>query len=185
MTYQEVMQKYEVVIGIETHVQLATKSKLFCACDNDSRDAEPNTHICPVCLGLPGTLPVLNEEAVRLAIRTGLALNGQIAERTKFDRNNYFYPDLPKGYQITQFDQPIVGKRGHLDIIVDGQPRSRSASHCAFIWKATPVSCVHTESVPTTVCSTSTGPKHPCSRSSRSPICAAPPRPRPTPSNSI
>jgi aspartyl-tRNA(Asn)/glutamyl-tRNA(Gln) amidotransferase subunit B len=101
--------KYEVVIGIECHVQLATKTKLFCACDNDSRDAEPNTHICPVCLGLPGTLPVLNRRAVQLAVRLGLALNAEIGRRTKFDRKNYFYPDLPKGYQITQFDQPIVG----------------------------------------------------------------------------
>ena len=90
--------KYEVVIGIECHVQLATKSKLFCGCDNDSRDAEPNTHVCEVCFGLPGTLPVLNEAAVKLAIRTGLALNGKIATKTKFDRKNYFYPDLPKGY---------------------------------------------------------------------------------------
>lgn len=109
MTYQEAQEKYEVVIGIETHVQLATKSKLFCSCDNDAREAEPNTHVCPVCLGLPGTLPVLNRRAVELAIRTGLALNGRLGGHTKWDRKNYFYPDLPKGYQITQFDEPIVG----------------------------------------------------------------------------
>jgi aspartyl-tRNA(Asn)/glutamyl-tRNA(Gln) amidotransferase subunit B len=101
--------KYEVVIGIECHVQLATKTKLFCACDNDSREAEPNTHICPVCMGMPGTLPSLNRRAVELAVRLGVALNSEIGRRTKFDRKNYFYPDLPKGYQITQFDQPIVG----------------------------------------------------------------------------
>ncbi|MBW3538287.1 Asp-tRNA(Asn)/Glu-tRNA(Gln) amidotransferase subunit GatB [Candidatus Parcubacteria bacterium] len=101
--------KYEAVIGIETHVQLKTKSKLFCGCDNDARDKAPNTTVCPVCLGLPGTLPVLNEGAVKLAIRAGLALNGKMGGVTKFDRKNYFYPDLPKGYQITQFDQPIVG----------------------------------------------------------------------------
>jgi aspartyl-tRNA(Asn)/glutamyl-tRNA(Gln) amidotransferase subunit B len=106
---QALRDKYEVVIGIECHVQLATKTKLFCSCDNDSREAEPNTHICPVCLGMPGTLPVLNKRAVELAIRLGLALNAKIGKRTKFDRKNYFYPDLPKGYQITQFDQPIVG----------------------------------------------------------------------------
>jgi len=106
---QALRDRYEVVIGIECHVQLATRTKLFCACDNDSREAEPNTHICPVCLGLPGTLPVLNRRAVELAVRTGLALNGEIATRTKFDRKNYFYPDLPKGYQITQFDRPVVG----------------------------------------------------------------------------
>lgn len=107
---QELLDKYEVIIGIETHVQLSTKTKLFCACDNDSRDAPPNTHVCNVCFGLPGSLPVLNDEAVRLALRLGQALNATYPEKlhTKFDRKNYFYPDLPKGYQITQFDEPIV-----------------------------------------------------------------------------
>ena len=103
------MGKYIPTIGIETHVQLATRSKLFCGCSNDAREAAPNTLVCPVCMGFPGTLPVLNREAMRLAVRAGLALNGQIAEVTSFDRKNYFYPDLPKGYQITQMDQPIVG----------------------------------------------------------------------------
>ena len=107
--------KYEAVIGIECHVQLATKSKLFCSCDNDSRTAEPNTNVCPVCLGHPGTLPVLNKRAVELALQLGLALGADFDQyaktgglHTKFDRKNYFYPDLPKGYQITQFDEPIV-----------------------------------------------------------------------------
>ena len=106
----ELRAKYEVVIGIECHVQLATKSKLFCACDNDSRDAEPNTHVCEICFGLPGTLPVLNKRAVELALRMGLALGADYPEKlhTKFDRKNYFYPDSPKGYQITQFDEPVV-----------------------------------------------------------------------------
>jgi aspartyl-tRNA(Asn)/glutamyl-tRNA(Gln) amidotransferase subunit B len=106
----ELRAKYEVVIGIECHVQLATRSKLFCSCDNDSREAEPNTHVCEVCLGLPGTLPVLNKHAVELALRLGLALGAEYPQQlhTKFDRKNYFYPDLPKGYQITQFDEPIV-----------------------------------------------------------------------------
>lgn len=99
---------YQPVIGIETHVQLNTKSKLFCGCDNDSSAAKPNQNVCPICSGHPGTLPVLNQQALRLAIRAGLALNGQIAAETKFDRKNYFYPDLPKGYQITQYDQPLV-----------------------------------------------------------------------------
>src|SRR3954467_10715537 len=112
MTYTEVQEKYEVVIGIETHVQLATKSKLFCSCDNDARDKEPNTTVCPVCFGMPGTLPVLNRQAVELAIRAGLALNGQLGGHTKWDRKNYFYPDLPKGYQISQFAEAIVGKGG-------------------------------------------------------------------------
>jgi aspartyl-tRNA(Asn)/glutamyl-tRNA(Gln) amidotransferase subunit B len=102
--------KYEAVIGMEIHVQLNTKSKIFCSCDNDARGKAPNTTICPVCTGQPGTLPVLNRRAVELALRAGLALNAKIATRTKFDRKNYFYPDLPKGYQITQFDEPIIGK---------------------------------------------------------------------------
>ncbi|MFI5240749.1 MAG: Asp-tRNA(Asn)/Glu-tRNA(Gln) amidotransferase subunit GatB [Candidatus Saccharimonadia bacterium] len=111
--------EFETVIGIETHVQLKTKTKLFCSCDNDAKEALPNTKICPVCLGLPGTLPVLNEQAVILAIKANVALNGKLAARTKFDRKNYFYPDLPKGYQITQFDQPIIG-RGYIEIY-DGE----------------------------------------------------------------
>lgn len=102
--------KYGCVIGMEIHVQLNTKSKIFCSCDNDARGKAPNTVVCPVCMGLPGTLPVLNRRAVELALRLGLALNAKIARETKFDRKNYFYPDLPKGYQITQFDQPIVGE---------------------------------------------------------------------------
>ncbi|HUC87171.1 MAG TPA: Asp-tRNA(Asn)/Glu-tRNA(Gln) amidotransferase subunit GatB [Candidatus Saccharimonadales bacterium] len=106
------MSKYEVVIGIETHVQLATKSKLFCGCNNDSRTAEPNTNVCPVCLGFPGALPVLNAAAVELALRAGHALNAYDQAKqfhTKFDRKNYFYPDSPMNYQITQFDEPIIG----------------------------------------------------------------------------
>jgi aspartyl-tRNA(Asn)/glutamyl-tRNA(Gln) amidotransferase subunit B len=118
---QELRDKYEVVIGIETHVQLATKSKLFCSCNNDSRDAEPNTNVCPVCFGYPGTLPVLNKRAVELALRLGVALNAEYPDKmhTKFDRKNYFYPDSPKGYQITQFDEPIV-PGGYVDVEVDG-----------------------------------------------------------------
>jgi aspartyl-tRNA(Asn)/glutamyl-tRNA(Gln) amidotransferase subunit B len=117
-----IRDKYEVVIGIECHVQLATKSKLFCGCDNDSREAEPNTHVCEVCLGLPGTLPVLNKRAVELALRLGLALGAEYPKNyhTKFDRKNYFYPDLPKGYQITQYDEPVVG-RGHVEFPLDGR----------------------------------------------------------------
>jgi len=120
VTYEQAISKYQPTIGIETHVQLATRSKLFCACDNDARDKDPNTTICPVCLGLPGTLPVLNQGAVNLALRLGASLNGQMPAFTKFDRKNYFYPDLPKGYQITQFDQPIVGP-GYVEVPVDGQ----------------------------------------------------------------
>ncbi len=107
---QQLRDKYEVIIGIECHVQLATKSKLFCGCDNDSREAEPNTNVCSICFGMPGALPVLNGRAVELAVRMGLALGAQYPDslHTKFDRKNYFYPDSPKGYQITQFDEPVV-----------------------------------------------------------------------------
>lgn len=104
---------YKIVVGIEVHVQLDTVTKLFCGCST-AFGAAPNTQVCPVCLGLPGALPVINERAIELAIRTGLALNCEIAHETKWDRKNYFYPDLPKGYQISQFDQPICGV-GYLD----------------------------------------------------------------------
>lgn len=113
------MSDYKPTIGIEIHVQLATKSKMFCACDNDSVTAPPNTNICPICLAYPGTLPLPNAQAVQLAIRLGHGLNANIRETTKFDRKNYFYPDNPKGYQITQFDQPIV-EQGYVEIFVDG-----------------------------------------------------------------
>lgn len=103
-----------VIIGLEVHVQLDTKTKLFCRCSTQY-GAEPNTQTCPICTGQPGTLPVINETALKLAIKTGLALNCDIARSTKWDRKNYFYPDLPKGYQISQFDQPICGE-GHLHI---------------------------------------------------------------------
>lgn len=115
--------KYLPTIGIEIHVQLATKSKMFCACDNESRTAEPNTNICPVCLALPGTLPVINKSAVEMAIKFGLAIGAKVAwdgGETKFDRKNYFYPDSPKGYQISQFDKPIVHD-GAVEILAGGE----------------------------------------------------------------
>ena len=101
--------KYEPVIGLEVHVQLKTKSKLFCSCPTEF-GAEGNRNTCPVCLGWPGSLPVVNETALKLGIRAGLALNCKVAERLKFDRKNYFYPDLPKAYQISQYDMPVNGK---------------------------------------------------------------------------
>src|SRR5262252_38955 len=97
--------KYEAVIGLETHVQLKTRSKMWCGCANEF-GAEPNTHVCPVCLGLPGVLPVANEEALHLTALTGFLLNCTVSSYAKFDRKNYFYPDMPKNYQITQYDQP-------------------------------------------------------------------------------
>ena len=108
------MPEPTTIIGLEVHVQLATKSKLFCHCST-AYGAEPNTQTCPVCIGMPGSLPVMNKEAVRLSIKTGLALNSRIAEFTKWDRKQYYYPDLPKGYQISQFDLPIA-EGGHVEI---------------------------------------------------------------------
>ncbi len=103
----DVLAKYEPVIGLEVHVQLLTATKIFCGCSNRF-GAEPNTNICPVCLGLPGSLPVLNARAVEFATLASLALNCQVRERSIFARKNYFYPDLPKGYQISQFDKPLA-----------------------------------------------------------------------------
>ena len=111
---------YRVVIGLETHVQLQTASKMFCGCGSDYAGAEPNTHVCEVCLGLPGVLPVINREAVDFAILTGLALNCRIAENAKFDRKNYAYPDLMKWYQISQYDLPFC-LDGHLDVVTRGR----------------------------------------------------------------
>jgi aspartyl-tRNA(Asn)/glutamyl-tRNA(Gln) amidotransferase subunit B len=111
--------QYETVIGLEVHAELKTKSKIFCACST-TFGAEPNANTCPVCLGLPGTLPVLNREVVHLAIRAGKAINCTINTTNKFDRKNYFYPDLPKAYQISQFDLPIC-ENGYLDIEVAGE----------------------------------------------------------------
>jgi aspartyl-tRNA(Asn)/glutamyl-tRNA(Gln) amidotransferase subunit B len=111
---------YEAVIGIEAHVELATHSKMFCGCSADFFGKEPNTHVCPVCMGYPGVLPVINEQAVAHAVRVGLALNCQIAALFKFDRKNYTYPDLPKGYQISQYDLPLC-RNGWTDIEADGR----------------------------------------------------------------
>ncbi len=112
--------EYETVIGLEVHAQLLTKSKMFCACPSDYAAAPPNTHVCPVCLGLPGVLPRINRQAVEYTIMTGLALGCSIAEVTRFDRKNYHYPDLMKGYQISQYDQPI-SSNGYLMVEADGR----------------------------------------------------------------
>jgi aspartyl-tRNA(Asn)/glutamyl-tRNA(Gln) amidotransferase subunit B len=106
---------YEAAIGLEIHVELKTKTKMFCNCPNDPDERHPNFNICPICSGHPGTLPVINKEAVEKLLKVGLALNSQVAEFSKFDRKNYFYPDLPKGYQISQYDLPLC-RGGYLDI---------------------------------------------------------------------
>ncbi len=109
--------KYEAIIGLEVHTQLLTKSKAFCSCSVQFGDI-PNTNTCPVCLGHPGSLPVLNEEVVRYAVKLGLATNCKIRETSVFARKNYFYEDLPKGYQISQYDKPICYD-GFIEIQLD------------------------------------------------------------------
>jgi aspartyl-tRNA(Asn)/glutamyl-tRNA(Gln) amidotransferase subunit B len=113
--------QYEVVIGLEIHLELQTKSKLFCGCSTSFGRA-PNVNCCPVCLGLPGTLPVFNRRAIELAVAAALSLNSNVQGKSRFDRKNYFYPDLPKAYQISQYDQPLA-QGGYLEVEVDGENR--------------------------------------------------------------
>jgi len=123
MITAETRAKYKTTIGIECHVQLKTATKLFAAVGNDAREAPPNTLVSHICFGLPGALPVLNKEALHLATRAAFALGTEPERFSKFDRKHYFYPDLPKGYQISQFDEPIIGK-GSITITVDGTPKT-------------------------------------------------------------
>ncbi len=117
-SYEEAVARYEPVIGLETHVELGTRTKMFCGCPTDF-GAEPNTQVCPVCLGLPGTLPVANRAAIEATIQIGLALNCSIASWCRFARKNYFYPDMPKNFQISQYDEPLCVD-GYLDVLVEG-----------------------------------------------------------------
>ncbi|MBI2098991.1 Asp-tRNA(Asn)/Glu-tRNA(Gln) amidotransferase subunit GatB [Candidatus Uhrbacteria bacterium] len=119
--------KFESIIGLEIHVQLKTKSKMFCGCDNSGENLPPNTVICPICLGHPGTLPVINNQALRFGVLAGLALNCQIPDSSKFDRKNYFYPDLPKGYQISQYDEPVA-INGFLNIEIPAKKNERTSA---------------------------------------------------------
>jgi aspartyl-tRNA(Asn)/glutamyl-tRNA(Gln) amidotransferase subunit B len=111
---------YETVIGLEVHAQVLTRSKMYCGCSAEYANAEPNTHVCPVCGGLPGALPVINRAAIELVVKTGLALSCEIPPYSKLDRKNYFYPDLPKGYQISQYDLPL-SVNGHLEFVSAGE----------------------------------------------------------------
>src|SRR5687767_264417 len=118
MVAPEVLAKYEPVIGLEVHVQLATRTKIFCGCPTGF-GAPPNTNVCPVCMGLPGALPVLNRRVVEMAVQAGLALDSAVRQSSIFARKNYFYPDLPKGYQISQYDKPLA-EHGAIEIAFDG-----------------------------------------------------------------
>ena len=122
MCYNGPMPDYEAIIGMEVHAQLSTRSKIFCGCDARVSGAPPNTHVCPVCLGMPGTLPVINRRAVEAAIMVGLALKCEIAETAVFSRKNYFYPDLPKAYQISMYDFPLC-QRGRIEVGGDAPHR--------------------------------------------------------------
>jgi len=124
LTYEDVISKYEPVLGLEVHVELNTNSKMFCGCSTIF-GAEPNTQTCPVCLALPGALPVVNEKAIESTILIGLALNCSIAPFSRFARKNYFYPDMPKNFQISQYDEPIC-VNGYVDVEIDTDEGTQS-----------------------------------------------------------
>ena len=148
------------MLGLEVHVELNTASKMFCGCST-AFGADPNTQVCPVCLGLPGSLPVVNAIAVESAIRIGLALNCSIAEWCRFARKNYFYPDMPKNFQISQYDEPIAYD-GWTEVVLDGEVTGSASS--GPTWRRTPASrCTSAarpdgSTAPTTRCWTTTAP---------------------------
>ena len=148
---------YETVIGLEVHAQLLTNSKMFCSCNAVYQDAPPNTVVCEVCMGMPGALPVINRRAVELVIKTGLALDCTISELTKFDRKNYPYPDLMKGYQISQYDRPIA-LDGELAMTPAGTRSWRASPEST--WRRTRPGCctVSSWTAPGIACWTSTAP---------------------------
>src|SRR6201986_782588 len=135
LDYDDVIARYDPVLGLEVHVELSTATKMFCGCAT-AFGAAPNTQVCPVCLGLPGSLPVLNEAAVESAIRIGLALNCEIVPWCRFARKNYFYPDMPKNYQISQYDEPIA-INGYLDVPLDDGTTGRVRIQPAQMEEAT------------------------------------------------
>src|SRR5579863_5432916 len=122
VTESSIATDFEIVIGLEVHSQLLTKSKMFCSCSTGYANSAPNTHVCPVCMGMPGVMPVINQQAVAYTIMTALALNCTIPEYSKFDRKNYLYPDLMKSYQISQYDIPL-SRNGYLTVEHDGQAK--------------------------------------------------------------
>ncbi len=183
--YDDALAQFDPALGLEVHVELNTATKMFCGCPTEF-GAEPNTQTCPTCLGLPGSMPVLNRKGVESAIRIGLALNCQIAEWCRFARKNYFYPDMPKNFQTSQYDEPIAFE-GFMDVSVDngdGTATPIASRSSAPTWRRTPASrCTSgaapaASTAPTTRSSTTTGPGSRSSRSSPSP-CSAPARRRP------
>ncbi len=132
-TSTPIKTEFEVVIGLEVHSQLLTRSKMFCSCSTNYANAAPNTYVCPVCMGMPGVLPVINDEAITYTIMTALALHCSIPEYSKFDRKSYHYPDLMKGYQISQYDIPL-SRQGYLTIDIHVGRNDVSASP-AYTWK--------------------------------------------------